>query len=281
MSNVIDQNDYNFAPREQFIAYCDILGYGSHVKDRTSAIVLAKTIKHYIMSLKTPFGSSLKFDKHPECNIKLKVFSDNILICSENNWYTIMRSVDTLQRMLVVENIFIRGALYYGDLYFDNDFICGQGIIDAHKIESQIAIFPRIIIDNKFIVEANNKIENFVKLVIEKVLDNNPNLEHVDDYQHISELMLKDLKNLTKIDFDGNYFMNYLKTVYLTSLDKNEPDCKNSYIKNYLSKHRDIINKNIIWNNSDRKILQKYNWCKQYHNTFCRQYNFVDLIIEE
>ena len=88
--------------------------------------------------------------------------------------------------------------MYYGKLYIDDNIIYGKGVIDAYKTESEIAIFPRIIIDNTFFQGALNietpKYPNDVTL----------------------DKIFIGLKTYYLRDFDNNIFINYLDNIKIT-----------------------------------------------------------------
>jgi hypothetical protein len=280
VTNVVDPNNAEFEPRGHFIAYFDILGYEEHVKEKGDATVLAQIINHNVMNYKKSFTSDIFFEKTPEYNIKLKVFSDNFIICSERNWFTVMSSTSTMQRMLIENDIFIRGSLCYGDLMFSNEFVCGQGIVDAYKLESQIALFPRVVIDDRFIDEATKGKDDFANALVRKAREIQPNLTVTkSDLENLNSEVLEFESNI-RTDFDGNKFIDYLNAVHRISLEKNELGRDNSYVAYYLAIHTKKLSENIEKYASNRRILQKYKWCKTYHNDFCRQHNLIDFIIE-
>lgn len=86
--------------------------------------------------------------------IRTKVFSDNILLCLETGttpleyqrFLTFMAIVADIQRNFILQyDLFLRGGITIGKLSFNNDFIFGQGLIDAVALEEKAA-YPRIII---------------------------------------------------------------------------------------------------------------------------------------
>lgn len=85
----------------------------------------------------------------------LKMFSDNILIytdsTSQENIESLIESVARIQLYVTQEfNLFVRGGIVAGVLNHvpadADDFIIGPAIVDAHHIESQKAIYPRVVV---------------------------------------------------------------------------------------------------------------------------------------
>jgi len=240
--------------KKQFIAYFDILGYEQKAgSDETN---LFDTINTCIeKSAKIISGLQNKYNN---TEIKLKVFSDNFLYCTETNYVPLLFLASHIQAALTCDDVFIRGALCYENLIFTNDFIYGKGIILANEIESKIAIFPRLIIDASFFLgaaEINNAIyhKNFS-----------------------SNDMHKELEHFYCEDSDGNLYIDYLGEFKYFS----ESVSKSLYpysINDLLVKHKNHIQENI--RTSDKKVQQKYQWCKKYHNNFCSNNNFPNLLI--
>lgn len=54
------------------------------------------------------------------------------------------------QRALMGEGIFIRGGITYGDIFYNQDTIFGPAMIEAYDLESEKAIFPRLIVGQNF-----------------------------------------------------------------------------------------------------------------------------------
>ena len=86
--------------------------------------------------------------------IRTKVFSDNILLCLETDtspieyprFLAFLTIVADIQRNYILQHgLFLRGGITIGKLSFNDDYIFGQGIIDAVELE-ETAKYPRIII---------------------------------------------------------------------------------------------------------------------------------------
>jgi len=266
MNEIIAVTENDLKLTQHFIAYFDILGYKKHVQIHGDNTKFAKSICDTI----TTVEKSLRWRNDSSKNkygydLKLKVFSDNFIICSESNWYYVIAYVNTLQLFLIRDNIFIRGALYYGDLHFHEHFIYGQGIIDTYDIESQIAIFPRVVVNDKFIDAAKN------------VVSTNSDSTHKANSDDILSSVLASITD----DFDGCKFADYLKFAYWRFVQSKNDDTSNALFLKVLSLHQENITKNIKNNVSNMRILQKYQWCKNYHNNFCKKYKYTDYIIKD
>ena len=236
----------DFTPEGHFIAYFDILGYESMAKTDEGVIDIAKKIDRCISKIReiVKIGQDvgLKRFNHEKTikehfTVQHKVFSDNFLICSKKNWQSILVTSLLIQRYLLRDEIFIRGALCHGNIYFSEDFICGKGIISAYKLENEIAIFPRIIIDNSFLLASNySSLEMFY----------------------------------ARSDFDGQNYLSYLSD--------DLPSDKKEFTR-LLKLHKGKIEKNLQIYVENHRVLQKFQWCKNYHNQICKEKGLTDFLI--
>ena len=258
----------DFTPINQFIAYIDILGYEVHLKSM-GVSKLAKGLSEIITGVKNfPDFPTI----NPENRRKFKVFSDNIIVCSETNWDEVLMHAQYIQQYLLATGVFSRGSMVYGELYIDEDFICGQGIIDAYKLESEISIFPRIIIDESF--------TSAMELSIPKLYERHLQVTSSSVANSTDEFYVRNdwKERFFKRDFDGMLFLDYLELLLVidnTATSNEEHDI----VADRLKHHHDIVKKNLIDNAKNKRVLEKFQWCQNYHNEFCKQNGYPDFII--
>lgn len=152
------------AIREYYIAYFDILGYKeffSRTPEKASEFLdmihaAIQDTKEYIRTT----NQSVIATAYGKINVKVKVFSDNILLCMETSDETIesvrllafLKIVADIQRRFVTEyKLFVRGGITRSEMSFNEDYVFGNGLIEVVKMEEN-ARFPRIVVD-KIIVE--------------------------------------------------------------------------------------------------------------------------------
>lgn len=144
--------------KEYYIAYFDLLGYKNFFeKTPERAGAFLNTIYEAIQNTKSYIQD---IDASPiirglgEISIRVKIFSDNILLCLERSvdqieylrFLAFTSIVADIQRNFILQyDLFLRGGITIGSLSFNEDFIFGQGLIDAVALE-ETAIYPRIII---------------------------------------------------------------------------------------------------------------------------------------
>jgi len=248
----------NFDMKKYFIAYFDILGFENMVKqnNKDKDLILLTSISDCIENSKDIFN--LFKQTNSEFEIKRKVFSDNFLFCTENDYNALISYIAALQAAFIPYNVFIRGSLYYGDIVFNNEFVYGRGLISAYKLENEIAIFPRILLDDTFIIGAAD-------------------LDSIVYGKQIStKEVIFSLQKYFCTDFDNHKFLDYLGVMK----DFKEKTTTDSDVYNF----RDLLHdhgKNICNNlmSDDIKIVQKYQWCMNYHNKFCEKNGFSEYFI--
>lgn len=153
--------------KEYYIAYFDILGYREFFNELVKNNQLEKVetflsdihkaidnVKRKLLS----FNNSTLFDgiQDADFDFKIKVFSDNFIICLERHQdtytekiraLTFLEIISEIQRsFIIVHNLFVRGGVTIGRISFNDDYVFGQGVIDAVELE-ETTIYPRIVID--------------------------------------------------------------------------------------------------------------------------------------
>lgn len=140
-----------------YVAYIDILGAKEMINSSQSEVFLQKINYLYQEAL-----TAIKkyYEEIQQIKIETKIFSDNIImaiskekndsITDEINKRTLIFELASFFQILALENSFLtRGSIVIDDLYFDETFIYGKALTKAYELESQIAIYPRIIINDK------------------------------------------------------------------------------------------------------------------------------------
>lgn len=236
--------------KQSYCAYFDILGFKEKIKDGD-----LKYFDHYLSVLQkelkqVEFFKSIPKEKN---DFEIKIFTDNFVIGipwkledGEIELGTLFTVLSILQYNLLVEDIFIRGAVSASQLYMDENTVFGPALIDAYQLEEKSAIYPRIILSES----------------IKPIL-----LKHISYY---AEGLAFQEEEFLK-DSDGFLFINYL--YHLLEI-YNEPEFgdKKTYIKRKLNLHKDVIIKNLDRNKTDMKVFNKYSWVANYHNHFCKNY---------
>jgi hypothetical protein len=129
---------------EKYVAYLDVLGFKEIVKnDKDKLDIYFNTITQTLNDL----DDTLKVDR--------QLISDSTILACDINTESLaqlLRTVQKIQASCAINNIWIRGAISIGDIYFNRDLniVVGNGLVNAYLLEME-AQFPRVIIDPRII----------------------------------------------------------------------------------------------------------------------------------
>ena len=252
-----------------FVAFLDILGFKNKVLDSKNN---ADTLKKIVQSLKIvnaipSGGKDVISDSKIQQTIQIqsRSFSDSMVFFlkenkeNSNNIAQLFFVIRYLQDQLWQNGICLRGGITRGKMYWadqKDNITVGLGLIEACKLESKLAIYPRIVVSDKL-----------YKYVKKKSIPS--------DIFGTSEGT--DLTEFISQDKDGIHFLDLLNPGITRAtdekLEKNENKGTFSIIwkESSVSKHSDILAKvdSMIRDNivaEDDKIGLKYEWLKSYRN---------------
>ncbi len=199
----------NKAYTKYLVIFVDILG--SQNKSDFQESYLINTVFH------EEFQSQLKNDMpHTAYQRKVFTFSDCAYIFYQfkENIEEERKDIGALFKValcncepiflrLLKEKILFRGGVYYGDAYVDSErnMFFGPAVVEAYKLESKVAVHPRILIDS-FVAE---KIDESVQKSIDAFLQNSP---QADLLPIIGEASFG--RGVVEKDIDDKYMLNYL-----------------------------------------------------------------------
>ncbi|MCJ1819612.1 hypothetical protein [Klebsiella quasipneumoniae] len=167
------------------------------------------------------------------------------------------------------KGVFLRGGISNKYCYIKDSFAVGEGLIEAYKIESTIAIYPRIAFSEDII--ANIKLMDKIKFLSNEMYNGN---------------------QLVSVDSnDGVYFLDYIG-FQLATVDTGSKRVQNMILNNrkwfdehlkvvedYVKKHSSEIElklKELKYKRStipgaDKhgidRIIEKFEWLRSYHNS--------------
>ena len=302
MSNCIETNIETKNLLKYHIAYFDILGYKKYFNDE-------KQVNEFFNTICECFQEFFNIAKDinpsentiPEKNhLKIKIYSDNFLVCispffgiNEKTFIGFIGFIAYLQNLLIIKyKILVRGGITLGDLYIDDDFVFGDGLIKAVELEHKKAKTPRIIIDPDLFfrvtesdVTSNEKSEELGIIEFFKNRATNDEAE-----KHIIDNIIK------KEEKDNFLYISYLCDLfYPKSKFANSQHNNLELLDSYYAEHRRVIIKLIRENcykkdfdsqkniNHDslkehQKNILKYLWLIDYYNDFYKDYNSDYLI---
>lgn len=126
--------------QERVVVFLDILGFKELVRqDKVKTILQAmRIIQRRLRNL----------DEIPRCPIEHTMFSDSVVFSaplSDDGVVALVHNAAYLAAALFHKGVFCRGAITTGKLYHKRATIFGPALIEAYNMESQLALYPRII----------------------------------------------------------------------------------------------------------------------------------------
>lgn len=141
----------------------------------------------------------------------------------------------------------VRGGLTYGDIYYENDIWFGPAMNKACDLESNDAIYPRVIIDPEYADEA--------------VEYNESNYRDRSDKCNINGQIIKK-------DNDGIYYIHYLNSMEL-GVNQIDKDFLPNQLLELWNRKENELDEN---EKAKESIKKKYDWLKEYIiNSKCKK----------
>lgn len=137
--------------KKRLTAFIDILGFSQMVQEIDIQDSNGEEKFNSILTLLKELKSCEKPEAANE-EIEITAFSDSIVISVENNpkaLFSIYWNVAWLQSSLMKSGYLCRGGVAFGELYHKDGIIFGKGLIEAYKIETSLAVYPRIVVSDE------------------------------------------------------------------------------------------------------------------------------------
>jgi hypothetical protein len=237
----------------RIVIFIDILGFKNTIRKTINADGSdnSKQIEGIIEALnliRTQLNVDLD-NKNDLQTRKITHFSDSIIISfkedQEGEVFNTLYCIQKLIILLIEKGIICRGAISYGKLVHNNQYVFGPALIKAYETETKAALYPRIILD-RTIIEIGVKYHYFENTSI-------------DEKTAIKNLLLKDTDDMYFID----YFLNPEPAL------PNFKEDLGPYIKNL----RMLILTGLMDGREHPDIKIKYNWMKNKFNTLVKKWD--------
>lgn len=133
---------------ERYCAFVDILGF-SQLVSRLDM----EQIRRLLQIIHNP--PTVGLVRNPELgDVRAQSISDAVCISAACHAYGLMHLFFVLEELaieLLGEGHFLRGAIVRGKLFHDENMVFGEALIDAYRLEQDIARYPRIMITSAVI----------------------------------------------------------------------------------------------------------------------------------
>ena len=236
---------------KRIVVFLDVMGFRSMIKQFESE-ALANEGNLELEHLESPslnkylniLDNAISLISNSNCNYYL--FSDNICITlsyteNEDSFLDTIKLVCTLMHDFSQEGYFLRGGIDVGWMFDSDDIAVGIPLTKAYLLESEKAIYPRVLISDSFIKIITD--DDFAK----KMSDSNQFIR--DKY------FLK----------DNTYsFINFF--YYISSFEEKESKFE------FLEHYNQIISNRLTEFSQEEKIYKKYEWLAKEYNRFIEHY---------
>jgi len=148
-----------------YVCYLDILGFSFDILNnwnnpKEDPLKTILKIKQDLPII-TPGETSMTIDNEEKYQYvsRVRSISDSITISfgldEKHTWgdmllglFSIVGNVNHIWSSLIKEGYTVRGAIDYGDIYWDEDEIIGPAFINAYQLESHVARISRVVISS-------------------------------------------------------------------------------------------------------------------------------------
>jgi hypothetical protein len=235
------------------LSFLDVLAFSGLVESSTRDESDVDKIIHILSTLKAQMSSGgrvivdennipksvFHFLSFSDLVVRLTFFAGSPSISDYLNWELV--NLANKQCQLVCEGILLRGGVTFGDIHYENELIFGPALLNAYKLESEVAMYPRIVIHEDLVLKARNSVTKL----------------------HEFELRSGVWPEYITRGEDGVYFVDYLVGAYF---DRYVVPRQGSAEK-ILKAHKDVVLSRV--NEIDKRDTRKKAkvwWLLNYHN---------------
>ena len=241
-----NSNVYNY--ENNLIAFVDLLGFKEAVFQSETNAKIKKDVDaamNYSLKIKCLNDAYNKLASKDK-RVNLTVFSDCLVVTcqkfndNQNNLYTdFLKGIVNMIFNLIITGFLVRGGITYGSLYHKDGVCYGPAMNRAYLLESEKAVYPRILIDGFALKELaqDNFIHNSIKYISPDKSDGLLFLDYLSQKAYFED-------NDNYYDFEGN------------RLDYNR----------FLKNTKNLIMDNLYQHQNNKKVYEKYLWYKNYYN---------------
>lgn len=248
------KNDGIINYEKRLIAFIDLLGFKNAVNKTADGTIEGYSIKNNIdkimnfnegvqkineNSANAQIVNAETNERQPLTKTKITFFSDSMIISMpvDDKYYEqFLTKIVMFSTEYAKQGFLVRGGMTFDKLCHTGNICYGPAMNKAYILESTVANYPRIVVDNKAVKELGEIGKKFI--VADKM--------------------------------DNMYILDYLyskKCVHANNKYKKEKQEKElKKILNDLTEIKNNVDKNITKHKDNERILIKYQWYKNYYN---------------
>lgn len=129
---------------ERYCAYVDILGFRGVINELGRGTLSVFELRDLLTIIHSTDGLNTTLWK---TEFRKQSISDALAIStkvSSEGLSEMLRALENLTLRLLERGYFVRGGLVKGRLFHDDNVVFGDALVEAHRLESEVAIYPRI-----------------------------------------------------------------------------------------------------------------------------------------
>lgn len=218
------------AYQKKVVCFLDILGFKKHIQNSTKSTENFSKLLKAIEIIKEYKSTEEYFSVINESQM-ITQFSDCIVVSFDITepsqvFYTVL-SLQYLIVDLLNHDILVRGGIAYGDCVHTNDMLFGPALVEAYELESVVANYPRVILQESIINETL-KYPNALhtqeeeKQYLESCLGKDSDGLYYVDYFHIG--------NELDSEYDYPIYLQGLFSIITNGLDTDNISIKAKYL---------------------------------------------------
>jgi hypothetical protein len=146
---------------KRFIAFVDILGFANivermpkedhlfaNVRDALKYVVRQeREVRLYRREKREKTKEKVRqASLVPKTSLQMTAFSDCYVLSEVFPAWHVVAAVQALGSRFLTEGILTRGAIVLGDAYHSGRVLFGPGIVEAYRLEQEVAKYPRILV---------------------------------------------------------------------------------------------------------------------------------------
>ena len=182
--------------RRSLFTFLDILGFRELIRTKTPDEIgklLTQLREHTKPDDKTASMLEMQFQTFSDCTVRaVPLDSPSNKKHPSGILFSELLNLVHAQYRLLYDGYFMRGGVTINDIYFEGSMVFGPAMNKAYGLESEFAVYPRIVID-PVVFEAHEK---------EPLLRNDIH-DVAAEHEYFQTLVRK--------DSDGIYFIDYLR----------------------------------------------------------------------
>jgi hypothetical protein len=228
---------------QHFVGFFDILGFSEVVSRDVGDEEAQKTIEMFDAALRGLRGRFAERWSWETGEFTVKMFSDCICVsvpADPANVDAFFQVIAYLQSWMCLEaRISLRGAITVGRHFVNDQMIFSEALVEAYKLEQNKTTPPCIIVA-----------DNLYRYIIENYQGSDIGWVNAAHFQH--SYVMRD-------DHSGRLFLDYLNFMPASDDDGEK-----------LRAHRAWIIENLDRHQSAPRVVIKYEWLRDYHNSWCK-----------